>query len=116
MLMRRYAVSRALLEDLILGETVRLVSTASWPDRDAYGRILRAVELDGDDVGWLLIRAGLRPSRVEGPDIDEHGDGRLVRHVRERFAEAWMIGQRLTGTLQIPEHRSGRRAQSRAAS
>lgn len=42
------------------GDGLRLVP-ASGPDRDAYGRILRAAELDGDDVGWLLIRAGLGP-------------------------------------------------------
>ena len=36
-----------------------LVSTKTGPDRDAYGRLLRAVEVNGDDVGQILIRNGL---------------------------------------------------------
>jgi endonuclease YncB( thermonuclease family) len=43
----------------ILGETVILVPTADGPDRDPHGRLLRAVELDGTDVGELLVLAGL---------------------------------------------------------
>jgi micrococcal nuclease len=54
-----YAEPTATLEELILGETVRLVPTASGPNRDDYGRLLRAAELDGDEVGQLLVRAGL---------------------------------------------------------
>jgi endonuclease YncB( thermonuclease family) len=38
---------------------VTLVSTKTGPDRDAYGRLLRAVEVNGDDVGQILIRNGL---------------------------------------------------------
>lgn len=47
------------LEDLILGAVVRLVPTTDGPDRDSHGRLLRVVELDGTDVGELLVRAGL---------------------------------------------------------
>ncbi|HSI91887.1 MAG TPA: thermonuclease family protein [Jiangellaceae bacterium] len=47
------------LAALILGETVMLVPTADGPDRDAHGRLLRAVELNGTDVGELLVLAGL---------------------------------------------------------
>lgn len=54
-----YAESTATLEELILGETVQLVPTSSGPNRDAHGRLLRAAEVDGDDVGQLLVRAGL---------------------------------------------------------
>jgi endonuclease YncB( thermonuclease family) len=54
-----YTKSAAILEELILGETVRLVPTAHGPDRDSHGRLLRAAEVDGADVGQLLIRAGL---------------------------------------------------------
>jgi endonuclease YncB( thermonuclease family) len=54
-----FAEPTATLEELILGETVRLVPTVSGPNRDDYGRLLRAAELDGDDVGQLLVRPGL---------------------------------------------------------
>lgn len=54
-----YAESTVTLEELILGETVRLVPTESGPNRDPHGRLLRVAELDGDDVGQLLVRAGL---------------------------------------------------------
>jgi micrococcal nuclease len=54
-----YGESTATLEDLILGETVRLGPTESGPNRDDHRRLLRAAELDGDDVGELLVRAGL---------------------------------------------------------
>lgn len=47
------------LADLILGEMVELVATTDGPDRDAHGRLLRAVRLDGDDVGETLMRAGM---------------------------------------------------------
>ena len=54
-----YAESTATLEKLILGETVQLIPTAAGPDRDSNGRLLRAAKLDGDDVGVLLVQAGL---------------------------------------------------------
>lgn len=50
--------SRA-LADLVLGETVELVATADGPDRDAHGRLLRAVRLNGDDVGERMLRSGM---------------------------------------------------------
>ncbi|WP_129664660.1 thermonuclease family protein [Phytoactinopolyspora endophytica] len=45
-------------EELILGQTVELIPTRDGPDRDPYDRLLRAVEIDGDDVGAILVRAG----------------------------------------------------------
>lgn len=53
-----YEEAAAALEELILGRTVYLASTAAGPDRDSYDRLLRAVEVDGHDVGELLVLAG----------------------------------------------------------
>jgi endonuclease YncB( thermonuclease family) len=54
-----YEESMAALQALIAGENVTLVATEAGPDRDTYGRLLRAIEIDGDDVGHLLIRNGI---------------------------------------------------------
>lgn len=54
-----YKTSGAALEELILGETVALLPTEHGPDKDPYGRLLRAAEVNGDDVGQVLVRAGL---------------------------------------------------------
>lgn len=54
-----YETSGAALEELILGETVDLVPTEHGPGEDPHGRLLRAAEVDGDDVGQLLVRSGL---------------------------------------------------------
>jgi hypothetical protein len=52
---------------------VTLVSTEAGPDRDTYGRVLRAVEIDGDDVGQFLMcgttsptGSGVMPTRTPG--------------------------------------------------
>jgi micrococcal nuclease len=47
------------LEDLILGETVDLIPTSDGPDRDPYDRLLRAVELAGEDIGAVLVYSGI---------------------------------------------------------
>lgn len=87
-----YAESSAVLEELILGEVVELVRTSDGPNRDSYGRLLRAVELDGDDIGQLLVRAGL--ARWVPRYADE--DRRLAamyeaaeRQAREQGAGLW---------------------------
>jgi endonuclease YncB( thermonuclease family) len=54
-----YEESTAVLEAQIAGQDVLLVSTEAGPDRDTYGRLLRAVEISGDDVGQYRIRNGL---------------------------------------------------------
>ena len=54
-----YEESTAALEAQIAGQNVILVSTEAGPDRDTYGRLLRAVEISGNDVGQYLIRNGL---------------------------------------------------------
>jgi endonuclease YncB( thermonuclease family) len=54
-----YEESAAALKALIAGENVTLAVTEAGPDRDTYGRLLRAVEVDGIDVGHFLVRNGL---------------------------------------------------------
>lgn len=54
-----YERASVALAELILGETVELVPTSDGPDRDAHGRLLRAVRLDGEDVGAEMVRSGL---------------------------------------------------------
>jgi endonuclease YncB( thermonuclease family) len=56
----------AFLERLVLGERVQL--TASDEDRDAYGRLLRYVDVGGTDVGLRLIRRGYAEARYDSRD------------------------------------------------
>jgi endonuclease YncB( thermonuclease family) len=62
------------------------------PDRDTYGRLLRAVEINGDDVGQFLIRNGF--ARWVGAYA--HEDSRLAAmyeaaesRAREESAGFW---------------------------
>ncbi|MGI9645797.1 MAG: lamin tail domain-containing protein [Ilumatobacteraceae bacterium] len=54
------------LGDLLASGTITL--TADQSDRDQYGRLLRYVEVDGDDVGERLVAEGLAISRRYEPD------------------------------------------------
>jgi micrococcal nuclease len=56
----------ATLDELVAGKDVRLV--ADHTERDRYGRLLRYVEVDGDDVGVRLVRDGAAVVRVSQPD------------------------------------------------
>lgn len=53
-----YSAATARLEALILGRSVRLYPTEEGPDRDRHGRLLRAAEIDGEDVGRLMVQDG----------------------------------------------------------
>jgi endonuclease YncB( thermonuclease family) len=87
-----YEEATAVLEDLIGGQHVTLAATAAGPDRETHGRLLRAVEVDGEDVGQHLLRSGIaRWSRSYA-----HEDARLAamysaaeRHAREDSAGLW---------------------------
>ena len=46
------------LRELSIGKTVTLVDDVRQPDRDTYGRLLRYVEIDGEDVATVLLRDG----------------------------------------------------------
>lgn len=55
------------LAELVLGREVRLV-TGGQGDVDRYGRLLRYVEVDGADVGLVLVREGRAISRYDSRD------------------------------------------------
>ncbi|NED96554.1 hypothetical protein G1H11_14685 [Phytoactinopolyspora alkaliphila] len=67
-----YDEATAALEDLILGTTVALSTTARGPDTDPHGRLLRVVSAAGQDAGEHLIRAGAARwgRRYSGEDPD----------------------------------------------
>ena len=54
------------LADLVAGERVELI--ADRTDRDRYDRLLRYVELAGEDIGARLVSDGLSVVRVSEPD------------------------------------------------
>src|SRR3546814_2865406 len=60
------------LRDLVDGREVALVPDRT--DRDRFGRLLRHVEVDGTDVGGLLVQEGLALARRYPPDVrsEEH--------------------------------------------
>jgi endonuclease YncB( thermonuclease family) len=64
------------LRRFALGEAVRLTPTDE--DRDGYGRLLRYVDVDGDDAGLRLIEDGLAVARYDSRD----GYGAHPREVR----------------------------------
>ena len=55
------------LAELVLGRQVRLV-TGGQGDVDRYGRLLRYLEVDGADVGLVLVREGRAISRYDSRD------------------------------------------------
>lgn len=55
------------LVDLVLGEQVDLVPGGT-DDVDRYDRLLRYVDLDGLDVGLVLVEEGLAVSRYDSRD------------------------------------------------
>lgn len=76
-----YAEAKERLADLVTGETVTLVPGAQ-DDVDRYDRLLRYVEVDGLDVGEVLLDEGWAESRYDSRD----GYG---EHERERaYVEA----------------------------
>jgi endonuclease YncB( thermonuclease family) len=54
------------LRRIALGKAVRLAPTDE--DRDGYGRLLRYVDVDGDDAGLRLIEDGLAVARYDSRD------------------------------------------------
>lgn len=61
------------VEDLVDGRTVTLVNPDSVDDEDRYGRWLRYVYVDGQDLGAVVLSAGLAHARYDGLDgYDSH--------------------------------------------
>jgi micrococcal nuclease len=76
------------LSRLVAGAEVDLVVDRS--DRDRYGRLLRYVEVDGDDVGVALVREGLAVVRVSEPDTARVAALRAAEaEARDRRSGLW---------------------------
>jgi micrococcal nuclease len=82
----------ALLERLIGGREVRLIPLSDGPDRDRHGRLLRAAEIDGRDIGAVMLDAGA----ARWLDRYAHEDPRLAatyeaaeKHARANHLGAW---------------------------
>lgn len=71
------------LSDLVAGERVELIADRS--DRDRYDRLLRYVELAGEDIGARLVRDGLSVVRVSEPDDARE---RVLRELESDAREA----------------------------
>ncbi len=68
-----YEESTALLRTFAEGREAELVDPASVQDTDTYGRLLRYVSVDGQDMGELMLRSGLAVARYDGLDgYDPH--------------------------------------------
>jgi endonuclease YncB( thermonuclease family) len=62
-----YAAASAAMSGLVLNKAVSLVPGART-DRDAYGRLLRYVDVNGTDAGLTLLRRGLAVARYDSRD------------------------------------------------
>lgn len=82
------------LRERIEGREVTL--TADRSDRDGFGRLLRYVELDGDDVGVQLVEAGLAIAREYPPDT-ARSDRLDAAQDRARRAEAGLWAEATCG-------------------
>jgi hypothetical protein len=78
---------------------VTLVSTEAGPDRDTYGRVLRAVEIDGDDVGAVPHLRNDFAHWVRGYPYEDSRVGRDVRGggeqrsrgIRRLLVSMWLV-------------------------
>jgi micrococcal nuclease len=66
--------TRLLESELHGGARVTLISDPSQDDRDAYGRLLRYVELDGRDVGLDQVQHGAAAARDSWDDVARYSD------------------------------------------
>ena len=67
-----YGAATAKLRRMVEGRTVILVNPDSVQDVDAYGRLLRYVDVGGEDVGLAQIRAGARARYDSRDGYDPH--------------------------------------------
>lgn len=82
------------LDRLVGGEAVVLVDDES--DRDQYDRLLRYVEVAGEDVGAALVRGGFAVVRVSEPDVAREAELRAVE-AAARDAERGLWGPSACG-------------------
>jgi endonuclease YncB( thermonuclease family) len=67
-----YGAATARLRRMIEGRTVVLVNPDSVQDVDAYGRLLRYVDVGGEDAGLVQIRDGARARYDSRDGYDPH--------------------------------------------
>lgn len=67
-----YGAATAALRRMVEGRTVVLVNPDSVQDADAYGRLLRYVDIEGRDAGLAQIRAGARARYDSRDGYDPH--------------------------------------------
>ena len=68
-----FAAATAAMRRMVEDRTVVLVNPDSVQDLDAYGRLLRFVDVGGTDAGLAQIRSGLGTARYDSRDgYDEH--------------------------------------------
>ena len=68
-----YDAATEAMRRMVQGRTVVLVNPGGVQDRDAYGRLLRFVDVGGRDAGFAQIRSGLGAARYDSRDgYDEH--------------------------------------------
>ena len=67
-----YGAATAKLRRMVEGRKVILVNPDSVQDIDAYGRLLRYVDVGGEDVGLAQIRAGARARYDSRDGYDPH--------------------------------------------
>jgi endonuclease YncB( thermonuclease family) len=83
-----YQEARYAMRRLVEGRAVHLVNPGSVQDRDAYGRLLRFVDVGGRDAGLAQIRAGRAVARFDSRDgYDPH-----PREDRYRRADQEAVG------------------------
>jgi endonuclease YncB( thermonuclease family) len=62
-----YAAAAAAMSAMVLGHQV-VLSPGAHQDRDRYGRLLRYVDVDGQDVGLAMIAQGWAVARYDSRD------------------------------------------------
>jgi endonuclease YncB( thermonuclease family) len=62
-----YAAAAAAMSAMVLGHQV-VLSPGAQQDRDRYGRLLRYVDVDGQDVGLAMIAQGWAVARYDSRD------------------------------------------------
>jgi endonuclease YncB( thermonuclease family) len=75
-----YKEAGAQLSALILNKNVDLVATASTDNREVHGRLLRYVEVNGQDIGLQMIKDGWA---VAAYDSQTTGKTSYKKHDRE---------------------------------
>ena len=65
-----FDAAKAKFEELVGSNTFALVSGGTEDETDGYGRLLRYVEINGADVGLILIEQGLALAAYDGFDTE----------------------------------------------